>query len=65
MFKQKSVTHSDHALSHRVLLNSDATQTQIAHMVVGVHMLMDGSQSSVHSGRIIAGGPGAVNQLTK
>jgi len=35
-------------LHHRVLLNSDATQTQMTHLVVGMMVMMSGTQLSVH-----------------
>jgi hypothetical protein len=71
-FKQKSVTHMDHAFFHRVLLNSDATQTPKAHMVVGVIVMMDRKTLNVHgtvpifwwdNGGIIPSGMGVVNQI--
>jgi hypothetical protein len=38
----------DHAFFHRVLLNSDATQTPKAHVMVGVMVMMGSEALSVH-----------------
>ena len=52
----------DHAFFHRVRLNSDATHASITHVMVGVHVMMDRERLRIHSGGIISGGQGVVNQ---